>query len=350
MSTAAEVTILHLTNGEARGPGRDGAFRVVRVAASAPSPIEEAILLAALHSSTGTGRLPSVAGRQIHALEGGFAGDICGQIAACDPDVLVIAGLNQAWPPDMIDALPRRPRVATMPLTGDDRRIGLDGYRDLVDAADVVLTTSPAERSFVEALRPTQLVELPLPIPVNLTSAAHRVAGLTNFDNYAVFLRGFPDGTVEHQTTPDYLQLRDAVPGLGFADISHQRWRVHNDDFDYVIPIGPSRVNLLRLLSHAVALVDLRPGGVIAREAIESLLIGTPVVVPTTSRARGVVEESGGGYVFAAEDELAGALGSLAGVDGSRDEIAARGREWARRMHGDQGRFVAEVTGCLFGS
>jgi hypothetical protein len=364
IATAAEVTVLQLTSGEVRHldgsaqssrARRDGAFRLIRVPASEPRPVEEAVMLAALGSGAAPGHLPAIAGPHLQALEGGASDEIGGHIAASEPDVLVIAGLNQAWSAGVIDALPRRPLVATLPLMGNDPRSSLDGYRGLVDVADLVFAISRDEQSAIAALEPEagagrrpRVVLLPLPIPVNLASASYRAAGLSNFDNYAVFLRGFPNGTVESPTVPDYMHLRDGLSGLGIADLTHKRWRVFDDTFDYVIPVGPSRVNLWRLVSHAVALVDIRPGGVIGREAIESLLIGTPVILPETSRSRSVVEESGGGYVFAGEDGLMQSLGLLT-TGGTREDVAAKGREWARRVHGDQDRFVAQVTSHLFG-
>jgi hypothetical protein len=357
VSTAADVTVLHLTSTAAGkgGTRRDGAFRLVRVAATAPRPVETAIVLAALSSGAG-GRLPAVAGPHLQGLEGGHADDVAQHIAATEPDVVVIAGINQAWPANPIESLPRRPRVVTMPLIGDDPRIALPGYRDYIDAADVVFSTSRGERAALATLEPArgrdrrpELVDLRLPIPVNRASAKYRVAGLTNFHNYVVFLRGFPAGTAECSTVPDYVQLRRAVPGLGVADVAHERWRVHDDTFDFVIPVGPSRVNLWRLVSHAVALVDLRPGGVLGREAIESLLLGTPVLVPRTSTTRSVVEESGGGLVYGGEDELVDALELLTSASTTRDDLARRGTEWASRLHGDHAR-LTEVTKHLFGS
>jgi hypothetical protein len=365
IATAAEVTVLHLLSGDTSPGGggawegrerRDGAFRLVRMTASAPRPVEEAVVLAALQAGGGPGRLPAIAGPHLHALAGGASDQIATQIGATEPDVLVIAGLSQAWPASILDSLPRRPLVVTLPLMGDDPRISLDGYRGLVDAADLVFAISDAERSGIAALEPgpgtrrvPEVVPLPLPMPVNLASASYRAAGLSNFDNYAVFLRGFPNGTVESPVVPDYTRIRAGGGGIGIADLTHKQWRVFDDAFDYVIPVGPSRVNLWRLISHAVALVDIRPGGVIGREAIESLLIGTPVLLPVTSPSRFVVDESGGGYVFAGEDVLIDGLVRLTSGAG-RSDVARRGREWAERVHRDQGRFVAEVTGRLFGA
>ncbi len=46
-----------------------------------------------------------------------------------------------------------------------------------------------------------------------------------------------------------------------------------------------TRTDLQRLLAHARILIDLAPGDVIARECIESLRLGTPILVPEGTAA-----------------------------------------------------------------
>jgi hypothetical protein len=351
-TTVAAVTIVHLTSSPAANPRlRDGAFGLVEVAATAARPVEEAILLAALASADRSGRVPEVAGRGLHALEGGRSPELAASIGATAPDVLVVAGLNQGWPATMLDALQPRPRVVVIPLMGDDPRLSARGYRDFLRRADIVCATSPGERKRVAAVvgSATEVVDLPLVVPVNTAAASHRLVGMSHFDNYVVILRGFPPGTVECPAFGGYWNLRRAVPGLGVADITNAEWRASSEGFGYTVPAGPSRVNLWRLLAQAIALIDLRPGGVLGREAIESLLIGTPVLVPSTSTSRQIVVDSGGGHVYSDEVGLIEAVVALSDPK-RRAKLADRGREWALRVHGDRERFVANVTNSLVGA
>lgn len=107
-----------------------------------------------------------------------------------------------------------------------------------------------------------------------------------------------------------------------------------------------TRTDLWRLLAHAQMTVDLAPGEIIARESIESLRLGTPVVVPdatvATAHAHG-----GGGLVFADEGEM------LAGVEtlldrNARDSFSKEGSRYADAVYGDPARFVKKLAGRLW--
>ena len=110
-------------------------------------------------------------------------------------------------------------------------------------------------------------------------------------------------------------------------------------------------------MSHAEVCLDLRPQGVVGRETLESLLLGTPVVVPEGTVAAEHAERSNGGLWYRDYSEL---FAHGQGDPGQR--VAAgfsleQGREWAERVHGDQRRFssrwhrlalgVSPVAGCL---
>jgi hypothetical protein len=58
-----------------------------------------------------------------------------------------------------------------------------------------------------------------------------------------------------------------------------------------------TRTDLWRLVAHARVTVDLAPGPIIARECVESLRFGTPILVPAQSAARPHAD-AGGGMTF----------------------------------------------------
>ena len=106
-----------------------------------------------------------------------------------------------------------------------------------------------------------------------------------------------------------------------------------------------TRTDLWRLMAHAQVTVDLRPGPLLARECVESLRFGTPIVVPGGTAAAPLAE-AGGGRCY---DDVAGLL---AGVESLADpalraEASRRGRHEADTRHGDADRFVARVGEVL---
>ncbi len=108
-----------------------------------------------------------------------------------------------------------------------------------------------------------------------------------------------------------------------------------------------TRTDLWRLLAHARLTVDLSPGPLIARECVESLLYGVPVVVPEgTTGAR--LAALGGGLWF---DDEAGLLGCVEALDDQRmrDILGEQGRAVTSRWYGDAAGFVHRVSDALAG-
>jgi hypothetical protein len=106
-----------------------------------------------------------------------------------------------------------------------------------------------------------------------------------------------------------------------------------------------SRTDLWRLLAHALVTVDLAPGPVVGRECIESLRLGTPIVVPEQSAAA-VHAQSGGGKTFLNEADLLDAVGSLSD-ERTASEFGARGRLYADEYYGDAEAFVTRIDRVL---
>jgi hypothetical protein len=102
-----------------------------------------------------------------------------------------------------------------------------------------------------------------------------------------------------------------------------------------------TRTDLHRLLAHARACVDLRPGGLISRECVESMLLGTPILVPRSSPAMQHAAE-GGGLWFSDPAELLGAAKEL-GRPELRDGLGRQARHLAASQFGDASSFVRRV-------
>lgn len=353
LAERAVVTVIHLTPSPGAYPvQRDGAFTIRRVAGTESNSMRQLLLLAALGSNQGPHVLPEIAGAELHTLDGGWTTEIAAAIAETKPDAIVVGGLQQGWPSAVLLGLSPRPRIAVLPLTGDDPRLSLPGYRDFLETADVVCTVTVAERSCVLDSAP-HLAEdavrhIPVALGINRAAVDHRLVGLTHFDDYVLFLRGFPAGTPETEPPLDHQQLRHDIGGPAVAEVALAAWRITGDRRSYVVRAAPSRANLLRLLSHAVATVDLRPPALLAREVLESLLVGTPVVARRSSIGAEHVAQSGGGTEFNGYREMIAAVRALR-EGGAGGELGRRGRSWATEHHGDQRGFVQVIGDAVLG-
>ena len=219
----ARVTVIHLTNEHCRSrTDRDGGFEVRRLAATAPRPLSQAVLLASLRSGSAAARLPALAGPDLLSLEGGESGEILSALRESEPDVVVICGTQPGWPHTLPRLLARRPRTAIWPMVGEDALLELPGYRDLLEQADVICAIGGAEHRRLTGLGPLPrspaIERVQVPIPVDRVAARHRLPGLTRLSGYVVFLRGFPQGSVEGPDPPEYRRLRKLVPGLAVAE------------------------------------------------------------------------------------------------------------------------------------
>ena len=72
-----------------------------------------------------------------------------------------------------------------------------------------------------------------------------------------------------------------------------------------------TRMDLWRLLAHANVCIDLAPGPYIARECIEALRFGTPIIVPDRPGPGAVHARASGGATFRDASELLEAAASL---------------------------------------
>jgi hypothetical protein len=106
-----------------------------------------------------------------------------------------------------------------------------------------------------------------------------------------------------------------------------------------------TRTDLWRLMAHARVVIDLAPGPVIARECLESLRFGTPIVVPTDT-AGAAPADAGGGLTYSGVPELLERVERL--LDGGeRDRCSREGAAYANSRHGDPTTFVADLARVL---
>jgi hypothetical protein len=181
-------------------------------------------------------------------------------------------------------------------------------------------------------------------VPINPIAATHRHNGL-GFTDYLLVLSDRCQAPEVYPPTDMVAWLTARFPDqyvVVIEDAAAAVWR--GRVLRGVVSVY-TRTDLWRLLAHARVTIDLAPGRIVARECIESLRFGTPLLVPTQSAARPHAD-AGGGLTFSGFTEL------LSGVDQFSDDsfratLSSQGRHYADTHYGDQKAFVNSVSRLL---
>ncbi len=106
-----------------------------------------------------------------------------------------------------------------------------------------------------------------------------------------------------------------------------------------------TRMDLWILMAQSKGVVDLLPGDVYARECVEALRLGVPIVVPGGSAADRLASAAGG-MRFTSTAELLSCAEAL-DDPATRTALASSGREVADRWYGDPHAVVTRLAGAL---
>lgn len=215
-------------------------------------------------------------------------------------------------------------------------------------AAPSVLVLSVSDGAPARTWRRLQLVggESPVGVhvPVNRLAEQHRHHGF-GFTDYVLVLsdRTGVDGEVPPPaaawvsaafTDADVVVVEDAVA-----------WAWKGRTLRGKVSVD-TRMDLWRLLAHAHACLDLGPGPLIARECIEALRFGTPIIVPDRAGPASVHTLESGGATFNDPDELLATVARLGRV-AERTRVSEAGRRYADSRFGDPTALVARVRALL---
>jgi len=189
--------------------------------------------------------------------------------------------------------------------------------------------------------RTSAVHQVGLHVPVNPLAAAHRHNGL-GFTGYVLVLsdRG-PDEADAKTPTPLASWIVARFPRRHVVVVEQavaSIWRSRSLRGRVTVD---TRTDLWRLVAHAQVVVDLRPGPLVARECVESMRYGIPVVVPAGTVASDLAA-LGGGLWYHGVAELLGCVDAFGDSD-LRDTLGEQGREVADKLYGDPGRFVERV-------
>jgi len=201
----------------------------------------------------------------------------------------------------------------------------------------------------------TNPVSLGLHVPVNLLAAERPHNGF-GFTDYVLVLSGRRRVRLQGTDEPDPAEGRADIPDLAAWVVARfprehvlvvedgvaSAWSHRSRLGDIAIE---TRVDLWRLMAHARATVDLQPGPLFARECVESLRFGTPVVA--SAHAPGATFPARwGGLRFDNAKGLLACVEALS-IPAFRANLARRGRLRADSHHGNAHRFVARVGELL---
>jgi glycosyltransferase involved in cell wall biosynthesis len=217
----------------------------------------------------------------------------------------------------------------------------------LPDEADLCLTVTPGTRDALLGggdLDASVVHSVDFHVPVNplASERRHNALGTTG---YLLVLTDRHGAEVDGQPNPAASWLTARFPRenvLVVEEGSASLW--HLRSLHGVMSVD-TRTDLWRLVAHARAVIDLAPGPYIARECLEALRFGTPIIVPSATVAAEHAA-NGGGLSFSDAAELMASAEVL--EDPSlRDRFSKEGRTMADARFGDRAAFVANMGQAL---
>ncbi len=344
LATSAEVTVI-VADGH-RGPAvscADGAFWVIRVPSQAPEPRRAKLLQEALTVGGGDATaIPGPLRAELRRLAGSAPG-VSQVIRSLAPDAVVVAGHRHEL---AVQGAVQGRRTCLLALAVDDLALALSLAEGVGHGWDSILTTNAYEADLLQS----SLGRSDPALVHNLGFCLERPsgdgtgpAGWVGERSWLVVLDspGSPGLAYLALRFPS-LAMVLVDPGAGAAVVVRGRHRGGE------API--SRTGMWELMAGAVATLDLRPPQVIAREVLESLILGTPVVVAAASgAARRCAEEANAGLWYRDQPELAACVARMLERQ-IRDALGAQGRCWATAAHADQDAFVQATKIGVLGS
>ena len=354
LARSADVEVVHLLpETSRRETAADSVFLVQRVPVEGARPLAAGVLRAALASFDGGRVVPE----SLHSVLEDYEGVAAGAeelITTGGADAIVIAGHHQPYDLGVLRGFGSAParRIVFLPMLSDPRRLTDRPVAQLVELADVIGTLHPGETRAVTAAFPERaraVVPLDLALNLNRGATTQGLFGVGWFGRFVVAIRRFPADGPRFSRSVTHEILRSVLPRVSVAEVDGLRWRITDAENTVELPVNPTRVNLWRLMAHALVTVDLRPPGPLGREAIESMMLGTPVVVPDASAAMEHAAAAAGGLWYRNSGELLRAVSAL--MDGQlRYRLAAQGKQYATATHGQMGDFVSRITGLVLGA
>jgi hypothetical protein len=182
-------------------------------------------------------------------------------------------------------------------------------------------------------------------VPVNRQAELHRHNAF-GFTGYQLVLSGRPGGLDDLPASAAWITA--TFHGADVIVVEHgvaSAWRGRALRGQASVD---SRMDLWRLVAHACVCIDLAPGRHFARECVESLRFGTPIIVHDGSGPAATHARASGGATFGDPEDLLRAIEPLRSGD-VRSARARQGRDYADSTYGDPATFAERVRTVLTG-
>jgi hypothetical protein len=355
LARTSDVEIVRLmASGPERADADESVFRLHDVGLVGARPRTAAIVRAALASHDGGSTVPRGLDRILSEFEGEAPGAAT-LIAERRPAALLLAGHLQPYDLSVLGERgpDRATRVVFCPMLSDLRRLDDDRVRRLLGLADAIGALHPGEaRAIAQAVpeRADAIVPIDLALNLNRGATEQGLFGVGWFGRFVVAIRRFPADGPRFARSLTHEMLRSSLQQISVAEVDGTRWRITDADNTVELPVNPTRINLWRLMAHGLATVDLRPPGPFGRESVESMLLGTPVIVPDDSAAMEHVAAAGGGLWYRNPGELLDGVRTVVGDGVLRAQLGEQAQRYATAHHGDMADFVTRTNVLVRGA
>lgn len=347
----------------------DSAFLVHTYPVSLPHPAQYALLHRALGSDDSTAlpdSLEQALWSDVHV-----AGDLIGDIDMLDPDIVLICGTVHPYALGRLRK-GRERRIVFMPVSTSLARLRDRHVEVAMQLADVVLCSHPGELRMLKSQYSElekNIVPLDLALSVNRGATSDTLFGVRFFQPFVLLIRQFGDatrrdghvltheiitsvaGTLRREDLPEDQwrsasdEIAEVLP-ISVAEVDGDAWRLSDNINMLPLPVSPTRVNLWRLMAHALFTIDLRPSSAFGRETIESLMFDSPVIVPDHSAAKEHAEAANAGLWYRNNGEVLDAVRVL--TDRAiRERFARNGRAYVDAHHSDLPGFVERICSLV---
>ena len=365
------IEVIHL-DANAREPltRTDSAFTVTSVPFDRMRRSQETLMRVALGGEGIPDALSNYLDQLIEAQHGSLE-DAYERIEMIDPDSVVLCGPAQPYDLDRMRGRRHR-RIVFMPVGSRPFELERRLVSDVMATSDLVIATHPGEQRSLAKRFPAKsadVVALDLALSVNRGATGDTLFGVRFFQPFVLLIRRFGSETTqsEHTVTHEIVTevagtfIRSDLPAenwrytddvtpeelpLSVAEVDGDHWQLSDNVNMLPLPVTPTRVNLWRLMAHALFTIDVRTDLAFGRDALESLMFGTPVIVPESSAARAHAEAANAGLWYRNNGELLDAVRVLTDRR-VRERFSANARAYTGEHHSDLARFVERICALV---
>jgi hypothetical protein len=264
-------------------------------------------------------------------------------LADLRPDLIIIAGHRNLGALAAVDRSASEAPVSLVALGADEHSLAFPHFDRVFERANTVLAVTEGERSSIVEFHggDERVHRIGAPLAANRSALSEPNTWVGDSDYILVITGSGSDEAHEDTDLSRLIRLRfpDNPVGVAHHD-SFCAW--HQGRLSQGWAVARSS-DMARLMAWARVTVDLRPGTLFARRCVDSLLYGTPIVVPHDSRAREHAQRGGGGLWFADPAELTWCIEAL--LDPTiRHTFSDQGRSYAEDEYGSTDRFIDRVT------